>query len=622
MYKQIILNKISEYLKLKNWNMKKSGKILMFQCPFCKQEPITAQQIPNTSKVNCFHCKKQYNLIDIVKEIEPDKKDSNEEDIFQYLKESLNVQVTTKKEENDLEHYLNFFEKIGFDLVPVAKNAKNCIEQDWTNKEHKNKEEWVQWRLNGLNFGAKTGVRSNITVLDLDVKEIPDFLKPYLDTTLVQETRKGYHFFFQYEKDLPKTRIDEYKIDLENDGGQVVIHPSIVENTKRTFRKLIAPIKMPEELLKKVKEHVTVPRKTNSELLKDDIKTENFKLNLFEEGTRNASLIKLGGIFRKELNAKQTEFILHTLNNHNTDSLPYKEINAMARKLEHYIEYDEQDLAHQIIEYLKITESASKAEIEIAVLGKRATGEDKKRIDKTLVYLIKEEKIIKKGERQYKLLQTMNWEETIVNVGVPIGFKVPYLNDYAYFNKGDFIVLGSQNKYGKTTLSMNVVKKFVDQGIKPYYIYSESGGRFAKTALQLGMKDGDFFHIFCGNPEEIRLEPNAITIYDWVRPTDGFNKTDELYDKIVQKLHKTQGFMICFVQLKKDNSWFAPNMITQYPALACKYLYEDESDGTNTKFEITEVRDSKIRGKKFEIPCTYNWETKMVTRIDDLKKEK
>jgi hypothetical protein len=218
----------------------------------------------------------------------------------------------------------------------------------------------------------------------------------------------------------------------------------------------------------------------------------------------------------------------------------------------------------------------------------------------------------------------MDWSDTLIDVGTPINFKIPYLDDVAYFYKGDLIIVGAMNKKGKTLLALNVIKRFVQQGIKPYYVYNEKqGGRFARDSLQLGLIEGDYYHVRCKNPHKLILEPEAITVYDWVKIRgDEFSLTADLFDDLVEKVERTNGLLICFVQLKENNSFFAPNLIGQVPAILCKYLYEDEKDGTFTYFDVCAVRDPKLKGKKFKIPCRYNWDTKEVHRLDELEEIK
>ena len=49
---------------------------------------------------------------------------------------------------------LNFYKKLGFDLVPIIRNGKIPIEKDWTNKSHKDIGEWNNWLKTGINIGV------------------------------------------------------------------------------------------------------------------------------------------------------------------------------------------------------------------------------------------------------------------------------------------------------------------------------------------------------------------------------------------------------------------------------------------------------------------------------------
>ncbi|GAF73347.1 unnamed protein product, partial [marine sediment metagenome] len=288
MYKEPILSYLLEYLKHKKIPYKKSGKVVMIQCPFCNKEPMSANKIPNTNIVNCFNCKdkKKYNVIDIVMKLENKK---NEEDAIQYLKELFNINIITKKDETEIEKLLDYYEKNAFDLVPIAKDDKRPIEKDWTNKEHKDKNEWKTWLNNGLNIGVKTGTRSKITIIDIDQKPIPEEIKKAMGKTLMQESTNGFHLFYKYEESLPKSRIDELKIDIENNGGQVVIAPSKVKGISRKIA-LNDIAQMPKELLELLKSKTTVPRQTQSEKIREDIQTENFKIDPTKFALKNNNL--------------------------------------------------------------------------------------------------------------------------------------------------------------------------------------------------------------------------------------------------------------------------------------------------------------------------------------------
>jgi len=625
MYKNLILGKIPEYLKAINWEYKKMGKMIMLRCVKCNKEPISANVIPNTTTINCLSCKEKYNLIDVVRIVELDKKELSEEEVLQYLKEKLDIKVETKQEADSLDDILSLYEKLGFDLVPVKRNDKRPIEMDWTNKHHKDKVEWKQWIVDtGLNIGCKTGAVSNVLVVDVDTKEVNPELKALLDknSTLMQITKKGFHYFYKYDPDFPKTRINDLKTDIETDGGQVVIYPSIADDFKREL--IIAPIvEMSLELKQFLKDKVTVPRRTNSEIIREDIQEESFNLDLVPKGEgRSNFLIKMGGLYRKHFNLEQTKHIIRKMNRHLCNpSIPEQGLEATVFKsLEHYVIFDEKELAHDILEHVREVNSITKSDLELSINGNWTKGEAKKRFNKALEYLAKEDKILLKSKK-IELVKDLEWNTELFNLGVPINFKVPYFHEYAYFNWQDIIIIASQAGRGKTHLAMNMVKRLVDQGIKPYYIYSETGGRFAKNALKLGMAPNQFNHAALHDPRKFRLPKNMkrpVIVYDWFRPHD-WAKTDEIFEKLLEKVKRVDGFMILFMQLKENEGYFAPNMVEQSPAWACKYLYEDENKGTYTKFQVTKIREPKV---DISIPCKYDWITKQVNLISELEEWK
>lgn len=136
--------------------------------------------------------------------------------------------------------------------------------------------------------------------------------------------------------------------------------------------------------------------------------------------------------------------------------------------------------------------------------------------------------------------------------------------------------------------------------------------------MQLGLKEGDFKHKFIADPTKIPLEPNSVTIIDWLMITDKA-KTDLVFYELALKLQKTNGFLIIFQQLKEDGNYFAPNMCKQFPALACRYFYDNKDVGEYGKFQIDEVREAKLKIKTYQVPCQYDWETKELKRVDEIK---
>lgn len=661
-----ILKHLPQYLELKKWNHTKRGnKMYSLDCPLCGSK-LSANFVVTFSNIfaTCLACRndkgeaKRFTLLDLAKKVE-----QTEDEAFLYRKitEDLILNLSSFGNNDEVKTYLDFYTKNGFDLVPEVHGDKipaEGIGKEWSTKIHKDRKEWEDWIYNkGLNIGIKTGKPSGITVIDIDampgdlkrkiykklatpeeIKEaekirderLPKILKLLGNPetkTLHQKTYGGIHLVFLYNEKLPTTRIDELYIDILNDGKKFTAAPSTVFETKREME-LREIIEMPNEVFKVLKDKVTVPDLlSHSEKIREEIDKETYKKPLLKEGDgRNDLFVHIGGMLRKKLNKDDTGYVLSLMNKTLTEKgheLPYKEINTIVNSLDRYSRFDESEMAHEILEYLKTSKSASVSDIEMVVLGERAKSENKKRIDKTIQYLIKEDYVYKKG-RVITLIEKLEWQDNIVDVGVPIDFEIPYFGKYANFNWGDLIIIGGKVKTGKTTLAINVLQRLIKQGIKPYYIYNESGSRYSKTACQLGLKDGDFYRSFCSDPNKAILEPGAVTIYDWVRPID-FADTANIFDSFTGKLEKTKGILICFVQLKQskdqNKNFFAENMIGQFPALMSKYVLKNEEEGSETHFEVSDVREPKNKGRKFQIDCLYNWEDKTVKTLEEVAEE-
>lgn len=656
---------VIEYLKLKlpNFQEKQKGKITYYTCPRCKKDSLTAILLPVSDICQyIIHCPSGCNrrvgdIIDVVRILEIDKKDWDDDAIIGYLNMFFNLDITTQA---DIIKTLDLYEKLGFSLVPLARNQKIPIERDWTNKEHKNKEEWKEWIDNKLNIGVRCGESSNITVIDIDAmpgkikdriyrgiatkEEITEAIRIKNETlpkilelfgnpekeegVLVGDTFGGLHLIYQYTDEIPTTRIDKFQTDILNDGKQCTIYPSVVSDYGRKWSSDLNKVvlkQIPEKLKKLLLSEITVGNlKTHSEKIREEIETENFKINPDDfklknnnlEGCCNDSFIKLGGILVKQLSTNDAGFVLRVLNKHLLeDPMSPQAISAMINSLDKFTNTDERELASKILEYIRIVEEASSNDI-VDRLGER-TPEGKQRIEKAISFLVKEGYIIKK-RRIYHIVKKVEWKETWYEEGKLIDYIMPYFDDKAKFRNGDMIIVGGKQKVGKTHIALNIIKRLVNQGKKPYYISLESGSRFAIISGELGLKEGDYkYNKEIIKPETVELEDNAITILDWLLPTD-YAETDKIFLHLSNQLKKHGGNLIVFVQLKTDGKFFAENMIAMFPALVAKYFYKNEEVGDDGYFDIEYMREAKTKRKKEQIHCKYDWDSRELLRLDEI----
>jgi len=136
---------------------------------------------------------------------------------------------------------------------------------------------------------------------------------------------------------------------------------------------------------------------------------------------------------------------------------------------------------------------------------------------------------------------------------------------------------------------------------------SEPGNRFAKIALDLKLKEGDFYFFNNYEPEKIELEDEAVTIIDWLLPED-FSQTANLYKSFAKQLDKHGGVCFIFSQLKENGDFYAEQMVKFFASVAAKYSYIQADGIVNNKmtmFQTEKVRESKTNQQYITIPTSF-----------------
>lgn len=661
---------ILDYLRLKcpDFKEEKRGrKNKMILCPVCHHLPLSAQILPNLGyKVYCTICGGDgLYLPDVVKSLEPETKNWDDEKIYSHVRDLLKLEITT---DTELDKLLDFYEKNHWSFIRLCPNSKIPVqsEKGWSTKSFYDIHDVQNWLENKANLAINTGKVSNITVLDVDVlsKEIKEDFRtdklnkkekdqllvdrekklqelkeelPDLGDPLTQETLGGEHWVYQYEEELPNGMIviSNYHLEIKNDKLKFTVEPSTIGNTSRKFKELKNIPKMPQVLKEFLLKNTGPKKERIDDEIKEAIEDDNYKINSEKfdlknnnlEGCCNTEMIKLGGKIRKNLNAKQTEIVMRIINK-NMLEVPMDEnsVRGMCQELEKYTNFDETQYAEEILTYLTIKdEPVHERDISLVVLDEQAKGEQKKRLAQALQYLVKEERILQIGRNYYQAIKKPKWETRLVGIGKRVDFQVPYFDEVANFNWGDIVLIGAGPKVGKTHISMNFVKKFVEQNICPDYVGLEPGSGFAEIAMQMGIKEGDFRHCFATQPELFNYDKNKVIIIDWLMPRN-FAEVDKLLMRFAEETYRTQSFMIVFMQLKQNEDWFSVNMVKQAPALATKYMYTGEpSDNdymTWGEFVIEgDIRRPKTRKKYAKIPCKFIYETGELKTLDEIDRE-
>ena len=463
--KNEIRSYILDYLKKKIPNFKKNGK--MFLCPKCQfKENLSCNIFPeNSGKLHCFNpeCKFKGDIFDVARLLEFDG-DISDEEIAEFLKEEF--EITTDEE---IEKILNKFSTWGWDLVPIAHGAKNPIEQEWTKKTHKNVKEWKTWLESGLGIGVKCGEKSNIIILDIDListhlkkkvyekkaskKEIQEAIKIREENykkvkgwnwlkrdTVSQATFGGVHFIYLYDDEIPNSNftLDDIHVDVQSNGSQVILEPSIVGGQPRkiegdTISKLNNNAK---EFLLKICEN---SKETSIQQPEKDI-GKIYGL----EGKCNNTFAKVLGMFRKFMPMSNVERCAYLINSEMLDEpMDKKSIRALCKSLEIYHKVDINEISDRIINHMKMVEEAHIRDL------RECLNYDRKDLEQAVRYLCDHKKLFKIKKDLYRLIVDIEWQEDFLSVGKPLEFKVPFLDKYNDFGNGSLIVIGAGSGDGK-----------------------------------------------------------------------------------------------------------------------------------------------------------------------------
>lgn len=625
-----INDKLFEYLKSKIKTFEKTTKngSFLFTCPniaghkYIGKSP-TATIISGTQKITCMQCSWRGTFFDVVRVLEPEKVKFSDEQITEYLINSFAVDIYTE---------LDIYKKNNWSLVPIAKNGKHPIEKDWTNITHLDKMDWIKWLNNSYNIGLRTGEVSGITVIDVDNKVLatPELenqrkeliqLLNNLDTLMQNTAHSGVHYVFKYDKDIVQTvDIAGLKIDIRNDGGQILVQPSKLESLNYNWKKSDAEIKpLSDEVKSKL---LTLMKVEVGRKIEEPEKISSSSDGLVElkndglDGCCNDTFTKIGGILINKLSPEDTEFALNVFNrNILQNPMPTQAIQAMVGSLNKYKTAEDCTQETAIYNFMKMMNGDIM--VNDVVRGCFQGDKNKEQIVyKYLSQFVKEGKAIRLGRGRYKIRERVEWTDKYSALGTALKYKVPYFDYLQDFEEGDIILLGAKPGHGKTTTSMNFIQRLVKQGIKPYYIYSESGSRYQKTAQKLGIEECQFYKGYHGNPLSIEIEPNAFTILDWLL-VDEKEKTDTIFKFFTEEMSRKGGILVIMMQLKESGDWYAPNMVIQMPALAARYIMDAE-DGSTGHWDINKLRDPKGNYRNSTIPCKYNFETKELTTTDGL----
>lgn len=335
--------------------------------------------------------------------------------------------------------------------LAIIKGSKMPAVKGWTKDEYN----ITDVNINNYDIGIITGIKNNLLVLDVDVKddglnEINKYIQQNgeIDTFTVQTPSGGLHYYFKYKCDnddknylinkhiTNKAKYRGRGLDIRTDGGYIKAPPSdgynIIKNTNIN--------EIPEQLLMWLLEDIELYEKdvkATSLIKNNKILNENvFKYNIDE--------IKLQEIINLLDNSYADNFqkwflVLTVLKSLQSDKLnTFKIFDEFSKKCK--AKYDKNN-------NLKIW-NYNKGQIDVNYLIKRINREYNKNVP-----LI---------EKVKPISHNMNLENfNILKIN-----KKHLEYDQNIFNNNDTIIIESTTGTGKTTSTAKYTKAYLDQ--KPH----------------------------------------------------------------------------------------------------------------------------------------------------------
>ena len=609
-------------------NGKKIGKReRLFPCPICRNEKASASIYPeNSGKMVCYipECNFNGDIFELVRHCESMSK-WTDYDVKAYLTKLFNIEFP-----EDFTKDFDLYQKNGWFLFPVVQNESKAPIAGfaWTKDCSDNRKIWQDWHDRGYGVGCVLGKKSGVIAIDIDDEETMKKMKPLLNDTLTQSTKRGSHFVYSYDPDFDflnhaNLRNKSYKdgdvekrfeMEVRANNAYIVVAPTSCEGEIRTWNdKPMVP--MSPELKKFLLDLIDKKNdKDEDESIQEAIDTENIgKIDL--SGNRNNTCVKLAGIFSKRLSKDDNSWVLDVIGNNLLDK-PFnqREKNASLEQISRYRRFDKEDFANMVLDRLKVISEGTAFQIA------NSLKKDIKDIEDILKYLEDKQRVLNIGNRKYKALNNVDWTTNVSNLSVPIDFEMPFFHPYAYFSKKNMVIISAPQGGGKTHLVGNLLKGFTDQSINPDLITTEQDGNIGKVTDLIGVPSNSYAipKVPVSHPTDIELRDNKVTIVDWLKPIHGdYSKTEITFEHFRKQLDRHDGFLIIMSQLRKsDKTYFAADLFEQFGAFVCKYLHTEKNgtvDNLNTYFETTKIRDSKVGKQHLLIPTKYDPDTKLIT---------
>lgn len=367
-------------------------------------------------------------------------------------------------------------------VIPLNPKSKlpACAWKDYAVRLPTEAEVTKWWTDNPeYNLGVVTGLVSNLTVVDFDVKNgLSSKINDLPQTLKVKTPSGGFHLYYKYEPSL-RTGVDIFGdmsgVDIRNDGGYVVAPPSVIEAGpyKVAFASEIKQLGDGLKLLNPSTQHV---QKSLKSLV--DVKT----------GGRNNSMASLIGKLLKVTPMEKWDLEVYpiacSVNKTYTPPLGKSELDAVYQSIStrerSSLESKDDGQSNDMREFLTEIMDSEKSVIEniqdLKVKNSFLAGIAQYRGNDEIIDTKEILRLIEVEGEQEKFLT--GWDELDKVVGG--------------FTPGELIVLSAPTKNGKTSWSMSLTQR-MSQYSPAWFPFEEGAKELVRKFLERNQEPPLFY---------------------------------------------------------------------------------------------------------------------------------
>jgi len=436
--------------------------------------------------------------------------------------------------------YLNRWK---FSVIPLLPNKKPLIKWEEYQRRKPTEKEIRGWwtKYPEAMVGIITGKISNLAVIDIDTKDIPDELLGWWQYDIVLppvvETPRGSHYYFAYEEGVTNTvNLSGKKIDIRGEGGYVVAPPSVNEEGKRY--KWVVSLK---DGLPKFPMKFLANREPVSPYGKNEENSENGET--FIEGRRDNDLFHAAHhLIKGGMSPKDATTIVTRLASTCDPPFPINEAKTKVDSAVNRAVRKERPLANEVEEWVMSTTGVFLS-TELYNCLQVSTRDERKNVSVILRRLAGKGIIEKAGRRNacWRKIELecepIDWQNAPTD-DIPLKFPLD-IHELVRIYPSNIIIVAGESNAGKTAFLLNFIRlNMADHNI--HYFNSEMGASELKIRLRLfeGIKDWRFTAWERSDNFIDVIRPNDFNVIDFLDVTDEFWKVGGVIKGIHEKLKK------------------------------------------------------------------------------------